>query len=245
MNIIKINNFNIMCGHERAMRELYASIFDEKIYDFSTTNPTPNIIDAGSNIGIATLFFKNKYPGAKILCFEPDPYNFPVLQKNIILNNLNNVTTIEAALAKNTGFTSFYGEIDSCADTRGNSISKLWGQQRTTTKTATVKAVQLSSYINHEIALLKMDIEGAEQQVIEDITEKLFLIKTLIIEVHEAQKVYFDNNLQTICNILQNNNFNITIEPSDYLQNPTKNTIEKWVEKVKPKLTVIKAIKIY
>ncbi|MGD0466680.1 MAG: FkbM family methyltransferase [Gammaproteobacteria bacterium] len=241
LNTIKINNFNITCGHERAMKELYTSIFDERIYDFKTTNIAPNIIDAGSNIGIASLFFKNKYPLAKILCFEPDPYNFAILQKNIIINNLKNVITIQAALAKKAGFTSFYGEIGDFADTRGNSINKLWGEQRNTTKSIIVKTVKLSSYINNEIDLLKMDIEGAEQQVLEDLTEKLYLIKALIIEVHEAQNVCFNNNLQTICTVLQNNNFNITVQPSDNLQHSPKETIARWVEKVKPKLSIVKA----
>lgn len=244
MGIIKVNDFNIMYGHERAMRELYTSIFDGKIYDFQTNNPIPNIIDAGSNIGIATLFFKSKYPSANILCFEPDPYNFAILQQNILINNLQNVTIVEAALAKNTGFTSFYGEIDEGSDTRGNSISEIWGKQRSTTKAITVKAVQLSSYINHEIDLLKMDIEGAEQQVLEDLKEKLCLVKALIIEVHETQKVYFDNTLQAVCNILQQNDFNITILPADEnLQDAPRETIANWVHKVKPILSVVKAEK--
>ena len=241
MNIIKVNNFNIMCGHERAMRELYNSIFVEKIYDFSTVSSIPNIIDAGSNIGIATLFFKSKYPLANIICFEPDPYNFTMLQKNISINNLKNVIAIEAALSKNSDNILLYGEIGETSDTRGNSINKLWGEQRITTSNVPVKAVKLSCYIKNTIDLLKMDIEGAEQQVIEEIEDKLYLIKSLIIEVHETERVYFDNNLKTICNILKNNNFEIEVYPAEDLLNSPKETIATWVEKVKPKLSLVKA----
>lgn len=244
MNIIKVKDFNIMCSHERAMLELYDSIFEEKIYDFNTTSPIPRIIDAGSNIGIATLFFKNKYPLANITCFEPDPYNFTMLQQNISINNLTNVTPVEAALSKHFGDILFYGEIGEGSDTRGNSISKLWGEQRITHRNVKVKTVKLSSYINDQIDLLKLDIEGAEQQVIEEIVNKLYLIKYLIIEVHEAEGVYFDNSLENICKILRDNNFELEIYPADDLQSNPKEVIANWVKKVKPKLSMIRAKKI-
>lgn len=243
-NIIKVNHFNIMCSHERAMLELYDSIFVEKIYDFNTANSAPHIIDAGSNIGIATLFFKDKYPAANIICFEPDPYNFTMLKQNISINNLTNVTAIEAALSKNFGDILFYGQIGEGTDTRGNSISQLWGEQRITNSNVKIKAVKLSSYINNQIDLLKLDIEGAEQQVIEEITDKLHLIKYLIIEVHEAEGVYFNNSLAAICAILKNNNFELDIYPADDLQTNPKETIANWVKKVKPKLTMIRAKKL-
>lgn len=244
MNIIQLNNYNIMCSNELAMLELYKSIFEEKIYDFNTSHLTPNIIDAGSNIGIATLFFKNKYPLANITCFEPDPYNFNILKQNISINNLNNVKAIEAALSNNSGDILFYGQIGEGSDTRGNSISKLWGEQRITNNQVKVKTVKLSSYINEHIDLIKLDIEGAEQQVIEDIEDKLYLINYLIIEVHEAEGIYFDNNLTTICNILKKNSFELEIAPADDLQSNPKTTIANWVKTVKPKLSMIRAKRI-
>ncbi len=241
LKFMEVGNFNAAYVNENVMAELYTSIFKDKIYDFNSDNPQPNIIDAGSNLGMAMLFFKNKYPLAKILCFEPDPYNFALLQKNIATNNLKNVVAIKAALAKKTGVIPFYGEAGDASDVRGNSIIPLWGNQRNTSKITTVKAIKLSSYIKNKIDCLKMDIEGAEQQVLEELGEKLKLIKILVMEVHEIQNNYFENNLQTICSILQNYNFDIEVQTIDNLSF-LPDTTTNWVKKVNPKLSILKAI---
>lgn len=41
------------------------------------------ILDIGSNIGSSILFFRDRFPGAKIYGFEPNPETFQVLQKNV------------------------------------------------------------------------------------------------------------------------------------------------------------------
>src|SRR6266498_4566514 len=46
----------------------------------------PNVIvGGGANIGLFTILMKNKYPDAKIICIEPDPENFELLQKNVLV----------------------------------------------------------------------------------------------------------------------------------------------------------------
>ena len=239
-NFKQIANFKVIYNNEIAMQELYDSIFDQQIYSFHTNVSTPNIIDAGSNIGIATLFFKSKYPSANILSFEPDPYNFAILKKNIAINNIKNVKVVNAALAKQSGVTSFYGEIDKNADTRGNSIINAWGNQRTTSKTITVKAVKLSSYIKSTVDFLKLDIEGAEQQVLEELGDKLRLIKHLIIEVHETKNIYFENNLTIICQILKDYGFELEIQNINNLDFLPEQTME-WSQKVSPIFSIVKA----
>lgn len=39
------------------------------------------IVDAGANIGLASLFFANKYADAKIIAIEPEEHNFKILKK--------------------------------------------------------------------------------------------------------------------------------------------------------------------
>src|SRR6266404_4480374 len=41
------------------------------------------ILDIGSNIGASILYFREKFPDAKIFGFEPHPDTFRVLQKNV------------------------------------------------------------------------------------------------------------------------------------------------------------------
>lgn len=43
----------------------------------------PLIIDCGANIGLASVWYANRLPRARIIAIEPDADNFAVLQKNI------------------------------------------------------------------------------------------------------------------------------------------------------------------
>jgi len=47
-------------------------------------NPPHCILDLGAHIGLATLRFKASFPQAIIHCYEPDPENFKLLEKNTI-----------------------------------------------------------------------------------------------------------------------------------------------------------------
>src|SRR5688572_6336531 len=41
------------------------------------------IVDAGANIGIASIYFATKFPNARVIAIEPEPENFTLLEKNI------------------------------------------------------------------------------------------------------------------------------------------------------------------
>src|SRR5690242_15465389 len=83
LNYLKIKNYKVFYNNPQVAKEIYEEIFVEKIYDFEASRPDPFIIDAGSHIGLSVFYFKLKYPQAKILCFEPDPVAFPILERNI------------------------------------------------------------------------------------------------------------------------------------------------------------------
>jgi len=52
----------------------------------------PLIFDCGANIGLATLYFKNLYLGARIVAFEADPETAAVLRENVSANHLQDVS---------------------------------------------------------------------------------------------------------------------------------------------------------
>lgn len=56
------------------------------------------IVDAGANIGLTSVFYANKHPGAKIFAIEPEPSNFELLKKNTA--SYTNVVRIQAALLR-------------------------------------------------------------------------------------------------------------------------------------------------
>ena len=76
-------------------------------------------------------------------------------------------------------------------------------------KVSKIRIVKLSSYINRPVDLLKMNIEGAEGEVFEEIEDKLHFVKEIIFEYHA-----FDNlpqNLGKILIILERNSFRYLI----------------------------------
>ena len=193
----------------------YVEIFEEKVYDFKTSRKRPFIIDCGSNIGLSAIFFKRLYPDSEILCFEPTPIAFKILQENINLHKLENVTAINGALSKRKGKVKLYGELFSKQpNTSGNSIIADWGD-RGYTDMVEVKSLLLSDFINREIDFLKLDIEGAEQQVLEEIvgSNKIRFIREIALEIHCTKKLKNTNNRHSIKKLLKD--FKIVFCPKE------------------------------
>jgi FkbM family methyltransferase len=61
----------------------------------------PIIVDAGANIGAASLWFSSKFPDAHIVAIEPDPENVAVLREN--LADRANTVVMEAAIGGERG----------------------------------------------------------------------------------------------------------------------------------------------
>ena len=61
----------------------YEQVFGNDEYDFSLNNPPRVIVDGGANIGLASIYFANRYPDAKIIAIEPEASNFSLLQRNV------------------------------------------------------------------------------------------------------------------------------------------------------------------
>ena len=64
------------------------------------------IFDFGANIGLATLYFRDKFPGAEILTFEPDMDTFRILERNV--KSLNGIALFNAAIGLESGMMDFY-----------------------------------------------------------------------------------------------------------------------------------------
>ena len=62
--------------------EVFKQIFLENQYDVKYKAPPGVIVDCGANIGLASIYFANKYPSAKIIAIEPEKDNFELLKLN-------------------------------------------------------------------------------------------------------------------------------------------------------------------
>jgi FkbM family methyltransferase len=161
---------------------LYKELFCSGDYFFKTPSKSPVIIDCGANIGMATLYFKKLFPTAKIIAFEANPHVYQILKKNMENNNLFDVEINNVALYDEEKEVSFF-----TADQSGNLRGSI-RQERGGKNKITVQAKKLSNYIRqiNRIDLIKIDVEGAEVNIINDLFNSSLLHKAdqYIIEYH-------------------------------------------------------------
>ena len=155
-----------------------------RINDFIADNSQPRILDIGSNIGLSVLHYKRLYPNAKITAFEPDPQFLPVLKRNLERNGAADVQAVEAAAWIEDGQAQWISE--------GIDGSKLIENNGDGVNVINVVTVDLKNYLDSPVDMIKLDIEGAEFQVIPHIAGDLDQVKNLSIECHINQGSYQD-----------------------------------------------------
>ncbi len=208
---LKRNGLLFYFINREEFERLWKNIFEKEEYKIGLNNPKPLILDVGAHIGLSTIYFKTKYPKAKILSFEPNPNTAKLWRLNIKANHLKNVKIIEAAVWDKEGKKSLY--IDSTSKipwTWGDSlIENIW-DSKIPPQSILVKTLTLSSFLTKPIDLLKLDVEGAEYTIIKESAKKLNLVKNIILEYHKTPKTNPENQLEAILKILEKANFRFT-----------------------------------
>ncbi len=231
-------NLSISYGSNIDFPILVKEVFKEEIYKFETQNPSPLIIDCGSNIGMSVLYFKQKYPNAHVIAFEPDPDNFLLLKENVTQNNLSAVELNNVAVSDSNDDATLFFESDK-SSTLGNTTSPAWGD-RPGFKSISVKAVKLSDFIkDKQIDYLKLDVEGAEKKVFEDIKQYLPSIQELGFEFHHTNIENNNADYQFILDLLTHAGFILDIKHISMDFMPAK--YKPWLDTYKPSLSVINA----
>lgn len=186
----KLGKYSVTYLCKEEYKIISNEIFSKQIYKINLSPSSPHIFDIGSHIGLSILYFKKIYPNSIIQAFEPNPNVYPILQENIEQNRLKNVKIHNIALGqKNTKRTFYIDSSGTCAFSTASFKKNAWnGKQQTLP--ILVNTEKLSDYINHNIDLLKMDIEGAEKEVLEDlrINKKMKYVKNIIFEYHPDKK---------------------------------------------------------
>lgn len=169
-NGIKIYSHDLDC-----INKVFNQVFNNHIYNFETQNESPLIIDAGSNIGLGVLYWKSKYPKSKIIAFEPSKLNFISLEKNVAENKLEDVICINKALSNENGVQQF---------TTNEKISGSLVLGKNLDSKYNVETVKLGEFLKNKVDLLKIDIEGAEKLIYEDVSEHINNVDNIFLEYH-------------------------------------------------------------
>ncbi|MGK7874692.1 MAG: FkbM family methyltransferase [Xenococcaceae cyanobacterium] len=182
---------------------MYREIFEQQIYRFKAKNQKPFIIDGGANIGLSVIYFKRLYPQSNIVAFEPDTKVFKVLENNIHKFELYDVKLVNKALWSSETTLEFMSE--------GADAGRVI-QLESDLEKYQVPTVRLRDYLSQTVDFLKLDIEGAETEVIKDCQDLLFNVDNLFVEYHSF--VNEPQTLNIIINILSEAEFRIHIHPS-------------------------------
>lgn len=184
--------------------EMIKGTYDDFLYnvanDFAQNelSEAPIIFDIGAHFGYSSLCFsgiKNKHGEAKVLAFEPNPHNFKALNNHLGNNSSDNIDVIPLALSDRKG--SFEMMISS--DIQGSQSTGSFLNEVTPPLEMNVYKNFTKAIVNTETLdqliqdkgvspnILKIDVEGAEYQVLTgaiDWLKNQTKKKLLLIEVH-------------------------------------------------------------
>ena len=179
---LRFNKRDIYFRRNTTDLECIKQVFLDQDYAVPFPLPAGAIIDGGSNIGSATLYFKTKYPHHFIVSVEPDLSNYEILSRNC--EGLRDVVTIQAAIWPVNTRVSFEDP---------NSEKWSFSIADTPTSSGKIEAISiaeiLSRYNIDRVSLLKLDIEGAERSLFSAPSlDWLDKVDILAIELHDRFK---------------------------------------------------------
>ena len=162
--------------------KLFKQLMIHKEYEFTSPVEPIYIIDAGANIGLSSVFFAATYPDSEIIAIEPQNDNYALLTENT--KNYTNIKCIKAGLwHKST--------ILEVADSGGGTASFMVNETNPSNLDRVVAMSTEEILKMHNwpfVDLFKIDIEGAEKEVLSENTDWLSKTKILIIELHDRKK---------------------------------------------------------
>lgn len=188
-SVVACGGYRFFCRNLEEFERICHDVFDGHEYAFDTRRRAPLIIDAGAHVGVATHYFKSRFPHARVLALEANPVTFALLRKNISHNGLDDVRPIHAALAPQGGTIPFFASAsDEEPGAWGDSVIRQPWHEGEATAVVQVPAVTLSSLLTEPIDLLKLDIEGLETAVLEEAATRLSVVRRVILEFHGTRR---------------------------------------------------------
>lgn len=137
-------------------------------------------VDIGANFGLYSLVASQKITNSgKVICFEPFPKNYAALKTNISLNSKSYIISENIALGDKKDELSLYYQPNE------KNLGMVSANFMENSKTIEVDVMSLDEYVNEngidKIDLIKIDVEGFENQVIVGMKKTLELFSPMIL----------------------------------------------------------------
>jgi FkbM family methyltransferase len=181
----------------------FTDIFTNGIYAIDAETDEPCIIDAGANIGVGIIYFKQRFPSSRILAFEADPRIHAVLEHNVRAGGFDGVELINKAL-----WTSEDGICFCPEGADGGRIAR--SVNETIDARIRIPTVRLRTFLDRPVDFLKVDIEGAEVEVLTDCGDSLRVVKNLFVEYHSFEAE--EQQLDVLLSLLRRQGFRVYVQ---------------------------------
>jgi FkbM family methyltransferase len=179
----------------------------QRVYEVAGS-PSGTVLDCGANVGMFTM---TAFPKAdRVVSVEPDPGNFQLLQKNVVTNGATNVELIQAAIWTEDGEIGF----DTGTHSTGGGIDA------DSPSRVTAKSLDGLCDAHGPIDFLKLDIEGAEEEVIPQ--ARLDGVSRIVAELHLNEP----GDEQPMVDALREKGFDVEIVSASSLYEP------RWIRTV-------------
>ncbi len=180
----------------------FEEIFIRKEYKVTHIDSPRSIVDAGANIGVASVYFCLTYPWARLYAIEPDPEVCKTLKKNL--------APFALASVHQCALSDVDGQVDLHVHPTSSIASSLYARVPGE-KILSVPSRKLETFMQEKgiatIDLLKFDIEGAEDRLLKSISD-LKKVRTYVGEIHPD---LMQSSLEEIKSLFKG--FSVTLDP--------------------------------
>jgi FkbM family methyltransferase len=188
-HVATIDGFRVHLRRKSTDAVIFRQIFRKGDWDFSRfpqaqrvqssydaivrSGELPVIIDAGANVGAASLWLAKRFPKASILAVEPDPTNAYMCRLNT--ESVRNITVVEAAIGSSSGAVSL-----------SNAVGTSVAVQTTRSPEGAVALRTIPELVRGgQLFIVKIDIEGFESDLFSANTDWLDHVRMVMVETHD------------------------------------------------------------
>ena len=150
----------------------------ERYERICSLNKKPLIIDCGANIGLSAMHFATTFPKSIVISIEPEANNFSLMKENC--NGFGTIEFLNKAIGSSDGYVSINNL---------GADNDAFRTSRSESDEGDVEVVSVNSILKRYSELvpfiIKIDIEGFEDDLFSTNTEWVEKFPLLIIETHD------------------------------------------------------------
>ncbi|BFI76522.1 FkbM family methyltransferase [Sulfurisphaera ohwakuensis] len=203
---------------------VYYATFIAGEWDYLKIRKDDIVLDAGAFAGDFTIKVARK--AKEVVAVEPLPWAFRLLKKNVELNNLKNVVLVNKALYSVDGI-----KVKLKDSGVGSRMTK---EGEIEVDTTTIDSLG-------KFSIVKMDIEGAESEIIKEDEKWLDYVRAIAVELHG------EKNLTVVPKVLKAKGFLIReMTKNDLVRNALRNIVSHPLDFIKAEVrtkTLLKTLK--